>query len=140
MQIFFPHLRFELALPELNDVPTHITKFNTSIQVPFPIPFYLGFPKLGIRLWQDVIPTTFMTMPKASVDEDASTILLQHNIGRTRQSLHIDTETEAMCEEEFPHNHLRLRVLAPDACHAAMPLFGSQFICHFLILKNQLNN
>jgi hypothetical protein len=106
-------------------MPTHVTKFDTPIQIPFPIPFYLGFPKLCIRLWQDVIPTTFMTMPKASVDEDASTILLQHNIGRTRQSLHIDTETEAMCEKELPHNHFRFRVLATDVCHASMPLFGS---------------
>jgi hypothetical protein len=64
-------------------------------------------------------------MPKASVDEDASTILLQHNIGCTRQSLHIDAETETMREKKFPYNHLRLRILATDICHASMPLFGS---------------
>jgi hypothetical protein len=125
LQIFFPHLRFELALPKLDDVPAHVTKFDATIQITFPIPFYLGFPKLRIRLRQDIISASFMSMPKASVNEDASTILLQHNIGRTKQSLHIDTETEAMCKKKFPYNHFRFRVLATDVCHAAMPLFGS---------------
>jgi hypothetical protein len=64
-------------------------------------------------------------MPKASVDEDASAILLQHNIGRPRQTLHIDTKTKAMREKKFPYNHLRLRILTTDACHASMPLFRS---------------
>jgi len=71
-----------------------------------------------------------MTVPEASVHEDAGTILLQYNIGSTWQLLHIDAETESVSEKEFPHNHLRLCIPALDACHAAVPLFGSHFVCH----------
>ena len=55
---------------------------------------------------------------------------LQHNVGCTGQSLHINAEAEAMCEKKFPHNNLRLRILASDACHAPMPLFGCHSVCH----------
>jgi hypothetical protein len=77
-----------------------------------------------------------MAMPETPVHEDARAIFLQADVRCAWQTLHIDTETEAMCEEEFPHDHLRLRILASDICHAPMPLFGSQFVCHFLILKS----
>jgi hypothetical protein len=76
-----------------------------------------------------------MPMPETPVHEDARAIFLQYDVRRAWQTLHIDTETEAVCEKKFPYNHLRLRILASDARHASMPLFGSQFVCHFLLLK-----
>jgi hypothetical protein len=125
LQILFPHLRLELAFPKLDDVPPHIAKLDAPIQITFPIPLYLRFPKLRIAFRQDIISASFMSMPKAPVDEDASTVFLQYDIRCSRQTLHIDTETEAMCEKKFPHEYLRLRILASDACHAPVPLFGS---------------
>ena len=111
-------------------MPTHITKFDSTIQITLAIPFYLCFPKIGIAFRQDIVTASFMTMPKASVHEDASAVFFQHNIWRTRQTLHINAKTEAMCEKKFPHNNLRLRILASDACHAPMPLFGCHLVCH----------
>jgi hypothetical protein len=35
-----------------------------------------------------------------------------------------------MSEKKFPYNNLRLRILASDASHAPMPLFGSHLVCH----------
>ena len=111
-------------------MPTHITKLDAPIQVTLPIPLYFRFPKLCIRFWQDIIPASFVTMPKASVHEDTSAVFFQNNVRSTRQALHVDAKTKAMCEKKFPYNNLRLRILASDACHAPMPLFGCHLVCH----------
>ena len=116
---------FQLTLPYHNNIPPKLFQNLSFLFITGNVSFNFIFPEFFITFRPYKVFTTFMTMPKASVDEDASTILLQHNIGRTRQSLHIDTETEAMCEKEFPYNHLWLRILATDVCHASMPLFGS---------------
>ena len=133
LQILLPHLRLELTFPELYDVPPHIAKLDAPVQIPFTITLNLRLPKFRVRFWQDIISASLMPMPETPVHEDARAIFLQDDIQRAWQTLHIDTETEAVCEKKFPYNHLRLRILASDARHASMPLFGSQFACHILI-------
>ena len=126
-----PHVPwFELTFPKLNDVPPHVAKLDTSIQITLAIPFNLCLPEFGVRLRQNIIAASFVSVPKASVHENTSTILLQDNIGCTRQPFHIDAKTEAVCKEEFPYDYFWLGVLATDTGHAPMALFRSHFVCH----------
>ena len=130
LQVLLPHLGFELAFPQLDDMPSFVTKLDTPVQIPLPIAFNLCFPELRVGFGKYIIFTTFMSVPEASVHEDAGAVFPQYNVGRAGQFLHIDTETIAVCKKEFPHNHFRLGVLAPDVCHAFMALFGSEFVWH----------
>ena len=67
-------------------------------------------------------------MPETSVHEYHRTVLAEYNVGRARQPLHIDTETETTGKEITANHHLRFRVLAADAAHAVMPLLGSHLV------------
>jgi hypothetical protein len=111
-------------------MPTLITKLDTPVQIPLPIAFNLCFPELRIGFRKYIIFTSFMSVPEASVHKNASTVFLQYDVGRTRESLYMDTETVSVSEKEFPHDYLWLRVLATDTCHAPVALFGSEFIWH----------
>ena len=63
-----------------------------------------------------------MTMPEASVDEDASSIFPHDEVGMSGKPTVKEAVSESLPEEEFPHYHLRLGVLRPDGGHHLVPL------------------
>ena len=111
-------------------MPPHVAKADAPVQVAFPVALNLRLPELRAGLGQHMIFTPLMSVPEASVHEDAGAIFLQNDVGRAGKPLHMDAETVSVCEKEFPHNHLWFRILAPDAGHALVSLFGREFVCH----------
>lgn len=63
-----------------------------------------------------------VSMPEASVDEDARTILLQYQIRMPWQPRRIQPIPEAPAPQSLAHNHLRLRILRSDRRHIIVPL------------------
>lgn len=69
-----------------------------------------------------------MTMPEASIHEDARMVFAQHNIRVPRQPRVIHPVPEPPAPQEFPHHHLRLRIPAPDGRHILVSLLYGQMV------------
>ena len=72
-----------------------------------------------------------MSVPEATIDEDASVKPDDGKVGSARQRLGMDTVAEAMTEEETAHKHLGSCVLRPDSAHAVTALLGCHLVCHY---------
>ena len=64
-----------------------------------------------------------MSMPEATIDEDARPVFSQHQVRMPRQSRRVQPIAESPTPQPTSHNHLRLRVLATNRRHVGMSLF-----------------
>ena len=87
---------FEFAFPDGDGSPSHECQFVAYFVVSLLVTLDLVHPKLGVGLWHSVILASFMSMPETSVDEDASAVLAQDDVGLTRQPLVVEAVSEAM--------------------------------------------
>lgn len=65
-----------------------------------------------------------MSVPEASVDEDAGAVFAQHDVGLSGQSPAVDAITESIAPQPFAHNHFGPCILRPDGHHVVVPLLG----------------
>ena len=68
-------------------MPSHLYQFLLSLDVSLFVSAYLGLPKLPIGAWN--LAASLMSMPKATVHKDASTVLPQYKVWVSWQSLMI---------------------------------------------------
>lgn len=87
-------------------------------------------PVVGMGLGQTVQGASFVSMPKASVDEDAGAESHDGKVGRARQRLSMDAVAEAVAEQETAYKHLGSCVFRPDSAHAVAALLGCHLVCH----------
>ena len=81
-----------------------------------------------------------MTMPEATIHEDAGMIFAQYDVWVSRQPRVIHPVPEPSAPQVFPHHHLRLRILALNGRHILVALLYRQ-ILYFkwnLILSKQM--
>lgn len=123
----------ELALPHLDDVPTHAAQLEAFGKVALAVALNLGLPEVGAGLGKDGVAAAFMTMPEAAVHEDDGAVLAEHDVGRAGQAADVDAEAEPPGKQVLAHQDLGLGVTAADAGHALVPLFGCQLVCHAVI-------
>jgi hypothetical protein len=76
-------------------------------------------PELGIRLWKSYV---FVSVPEASVNENANRIFPHHDVGRPWKFPDILAIAITMHEEPVTNNPFGLCVLAPYAAHVVRPL------------------
>ena len=100
----------------------------------------LGRPEFHSRLRNHEIAATFVGMPEAAIDENHGLVLPHDDVRRTWQILLVQTIAIASGEEEFPHDELRLRVLATNPRHAMMPLLCCHPICHTFAFLQRYEN
>jgi len=74
---------FQLALPDGDAVPSHLGELLLLFTVSFLVASNLLLPEVGVGLWHDKVFASFMAMPEATVDEDASAVLPQHEVRMT---------------------------------------------------------
>ena len=72
-----------------------------------------------------------MSVPIASVHEDARAVSQQHYVGLARQSGVVESVSEPTRPQVSAYHHLRLRILAVDGCHAAVPLLWGEVVHAF---------
>ena len=87
-------------------------------------------PVVSMGLGQTVQGASFVSMPKASVDEDAGAESHDGKVGRARQRLSMDAVAEAVAEQETAYKHLGSCVFRPDSAHAVAALLGCHLVCH----------
>lgn len=71
-------------------------------------------------------------MPKAPIDDDHLTSAAKDDVRLTRQIRGVQPVSVALGVQQSPHDHLGLRVLAPDTRHDKMTLLGRQHIHHLV--------
>lgn len=116
-------LGLQLTLPHGDAVPPHRGQFPLHPLVALDVPADFRLPELRVRFRQPEIPAFLMPVPEAAVDEDTCAVSAQHDVGTPRQPPVVQTVTEAVCEEIFPHNHLRLGVGGMYGRHVPVTLF-----------------
>lgn len=77
-------LGIELTFPDGHHMPSHLRQLVLHLDVTLFIALYLMPPKFHVGLRQTILVAPLMSMPEASVHEDASAVLAKHYIGRTR--------------------------------------------------------
>lgn len=69
-----------------------------------------------------------MTMPEATIHEDARMVFAQYDVWVSRQPRVIHPVPEPPAPQVFPHHHLRLRILALNGRHILVPLLYGQMV------------
>lgn len=128
LQRLFPLRILELALPNGDAVPAHSRQLLLLGPVPFSVSCNLLPPKISVGLRQFVVLASFVPVPKAAVDKDASTIFLQHQVGMSGQTRVVEPITEPTTPQPAAHNELGACVLIADSCHILVTLGGCVII------------
>ena len=138
LQGFLPDSRFQFAFPYHDSMPSHFCQPMQHLMVPLPVSPDLILPELSIRFRHHIILASFMSMPEASIHQNAGTILSEHNIRFSRQPWMIETISESPSPQELPDKNLRFGILASDCRHIMVALFYGHFIWHTLYLLRHL--
>lgn len=78
---------FQLALPNNDDIPPQSLQLPPYFLVPFFVPSNLSHPEFRVCFRYRVILTVCMTMPKATMYKDNSSIFWKHYIRPSRKTL-----------------------------------------------------
>ena len=138
LQGLLPDSRLQFAFPDNDGMPSHFCQPMQHLMVPFPVPPDFILPELGIRFRHHIIPAPFMSMPEASIHQNAGTILPQHYIRFSRQPWMIEPIPESPSPQELPDKNLRFGILALDCRHVVVALLYGHFIWHTLFLLRYL--
>ena len=138
LQGLLPDSRLQFAFPDNDGMPSHFSQPMQHLMVPFPVPPDFILPELGIRFRHHIIPAPFMSMPEASIHQNAGTILPEHNIRFSRQPWMIESIPESPSPQELPDKNLRFGILALDCRHIVMALLYGHSIWHTLYLLKHL--
>ena len=103
---------------------------DALFDVAFLVAVDLSLPELAITLGQHEVLTAFVTVPKATIDEDDCLVFAQYNVGGARQALDVYAVAVAMGVQVTSHNQFRFCILALDARHALVPLLFAHSVCH----------
>ena len=138
LQSLLSDSRFQFAFPDNDGMPSHFRQPMQHLMVPFPIPPDFILPELDIRFRHHIILAPFMSMPEASIHQNAGTILPEHNIRFSRQPWMIESIPEFPSPQELPDKNLRFGILALDCRHIVVALLYGHSIWHTLYLLKHL--
>ena len=96
----------------------------------------LCFPKVYPRFGHYKIFTPLMTMPKASIDENACAVSSKDNIRFSWQSWMIQSIPKPHIPQILAHNKLRLCVFRANGRHYLVSLFYGEVVWHDLFNLN----
>lgn len=128
LQGVIPCRRFQLALPYSDTVPPHCGKLALLLFVANAVALYLGPPERRVGLWHHEVPTTFVPMPEAAVDEDDSPVFAQDNVRMPRQTWVVQPVAEPSAEQELSHQFLWRGISPSYRSHTTMALLFGQFV------------
>ena len=138
LQGLLPDSRLQFTFPDDDGMPSHFCQPMQHLMVPLPVPPDFILPELDIRFRHHIILASFMSMPEASIHQNAGTILSEHNIRFSRQPWMIEPIPESPSPQELPDKNLRFGILALDCRHVMVALFYGHFIWHALYLLRHL--
>lgn len=87
-------------------------------------------PETDIGFRNGIVPTAFVSVPEASVDENDSAVFWQDDIRCARKGADILAEAETSAEQFPAYRDLRIRVFRPDVRHTFVSLLLCHRVCH----------
>ena len=105
-----------------DDVPPHLCQFAVFFLVALLVAPYLILPKLHMGLRHAEV-LAVVTMPKATIHEDARAVFAQHDVGVTWQAVEVQPVAETESPKVFPHGQFWLCVSRMDGGHHLASLF-----------------
>ena len=127
-QGLFPDGRFQFAFPNDDSMPSHFCQPMQHLMVPFLIPMNLILPELGVRFRHNIVFASFMSVPEASVHEDAGAVFAQHDVRFSWQAWMVEPVSESVRPQVFPDKDFRLGVLAFNCRHVVVALLYGQAV------------
>lgn len=124
----FPDGRFQFAFPYHDRVPAHFCQFVHYLKIPLLIAQNLILPELGVRFRHNVVFASFVSVPEASVHEDAGAVFAQHDVRFSWQAWMVEPVSESVRPQVFPDKDFRLGVLAFNCRHVVVALLYSQAV------------
>ena len=112
-----------LAFPDKNDLPAKFFQFGLLEFVSFDISPELFFPELLVGRWHCCLRTSFVSMPKTTVNENNCLILRQDYIRLSRKIFHMQTKTIASAMQCGSDVHFRLRIFRSNPAHVPASFF-----------------
>ena len=97
----FQNALLQLTFPDNDNVPSLSLQLTPHFLIPLLISGNLSCPELCVGLWDFVITTALMAMPKAAVNEDGCAVLCEDNIRSARKALDIHPIAEAPMPERI---------------------------------------
>ena len=129
-----PLVGTEFAFPDGDGVPSHGGKFVLHFLVAGFVAGHLVLPEGGVGLGHLVVRTALVSVPEAAIDEDASAVASEHDVGFAWQARVVEPIAEAMRPQIAAHQQLGFGVLAVDCRHVCMPLWGNgRLFVHFFV-------
>lgn len=101
-----------------------LAQLTTAPSVSFSVLLELRSPELLTRAGHDFTVAAIVPMPEAAVNEDNLLTGRENEVGTSGKRPHVKPITIAEGMDAFTHHHFRFRVLAPNAGHAVLALFG----------------
>ena len=98
----------QLAFPHDDDAPAERFQEGVILQVALAVVLYLCSPELRVRLRPRRITAILVTVPEASVPENARAVLGQDDVGGSGESLLVDAITVSEPEQFLAQLHFRL--------------------------------
>ena len=138
LQGILPDSRLQFAFPDNDGMPSHFSQPMQHLMVPFQVSPDLLHPEPCVRFRHHIILAPFMSMPEASIHQNAGTILPEHNIRFPRQPRMIEPIPESSSPQELPDKNLRFGILASDCRHIVVALLYGHSIWHTLFLLRYL--
>ena len=111
LQSPFPDSRLQLAFPYCDAMPSHRGKLALVFYVTITVAFNLRFPEFSVALWNHIISASFVSMPEATVHEDARPVFAKHDVRMTRETWMVQPIAKPTAEQEFPYHDFWFGVL-----------------------------
>lgn len=114
---------FCLAFPNNDDSPSTLPERARSALVASDVGLKFIGPEIHVRFRCGRFSATDVTMPETAVDEDAGSVLGEHQIWRAGQVLPMKTKSQSGRVRRAPYKELGICVFPPNGPHTR----GSRF-------------
>lgn len=124
-------LRFQLALPYLNDIPSKFGKLRIGLFISLNITFNFILPKFAICFRNSWILTVLVSVPKAPVNEYNSLVFRKDDVRFPGKIFSMKSETKPVSKQKATHQNFGFGVLASYVRHTFAALFFWEYISHY---------
>lgn len=114
------------TLPDDRHAPSEVAKHCGMTCVPVDVSLEFLLPEIGVCLWGSGIPTVFVPVPKAAMNEYYGPVFWEHQIGRTGQISYVKLVPESPSKQKGPKRSFWPSIFPTNARHHATTLRGSR--------------
>lgn len=118
----------DAALPKLENTPTLLEQVGFVPEVSFHVLVEFQSPELFASLRSCGIPTAWVPVPEAALNENADFVTGKHHVWPTWKLSRMQSIPEAMPMQQLPDLHLGSCIAAANSGHHARPDFFTDYV------------